>query len=217
MLITLLSAVVRCSLHRIKLQMAVSARICIFLSQTKANPGEPLDDLPTTESLSDDRFEELDDQQETRPPPVIPQTPTIKSSPPNATSASDRTRVPTLTLTPTPPPNLVPISAPSRREFTWKTQERTDLSLSQIAYHYRVLEDATRSSTSPLQRRRLRARNTHHRCPGYRREVILLSSDVSKSAIVSHMTPRLREICPMCGEAVGEAETFRCGCGEAGE
>ena len=63
------------------------------------------------------------------------------------------------------------------------------------------------SSNSPL--RRIRASNgaysrlwTSHQCPGYLREEITLTSDVLKSAIISHEYPNQSELCSVCGQLV---------------
>jgi len=53
--------------------------------------------------------------------------------------------------------------------------------------------------------RRIRASGdpfTFHTCPGYLREEITLTAEVSKSAIVSHGFADLGERCSFCGELV---------------
>ena len=107
-----------------------------------------------------------------------------------------------------------------RREFVWVSLERDDLSLEDISDQFGdFIETSTPAqSLSPL--RRLQSRDpprTPHRCPGYNREEITLTTNLSSSAIISHGTPTPREICALCGEVVGESEDFRCICGEGGE
>ena len=64
----------------------------------------------------------------------------------------------------------------------------------------------TDSFGSPL--RRIKApkdpqhRRTWHQCPGYLREEITLTPDVSRSAIISHEYPSQSELCSVCGQLV---------------
>jgi hypothetical protein len=45
----------------------------------------------------------------------------------------------------------------------------------------------------------------------------MLTPDIARSAIVSHLTPTPHEICPVCKEIVKGAEIFACICGPAGK
>ncbi|KAJ7597980.1 hypothetical protein C8J56DRAFT_921500 [Mycena floridula] len=65
-----------------------------------------------------------------------------------------------------------------------------------------------------LQRNARRATPVRHRCSGYIRQEVTLSTSVSDSAIISHRTPSLQEICQLCGR-LAEAGYFRCSCGHA--
>ena len=60
-----------------------------------------------------------------------------------------------------------------------------------------------RHITSPMDNK---LRHNLHRCPGYLREEITLTSDVSKSVIISHAFPRQSEVCSICGQLV----QYRC-------
>lgn len=57
---------------------------------------------------------------------------------------------------------------------------------------------------------------TPHRCAGYKREEITLTSSISGSAIFLHAFPTPQEICKVCGLVVKEREHFRCECGLEG-
>ena len=56
-----------------------------------------------------------------------------------------------------------------------------------------------RHITSPMDRR---LRHNLHQCPGYLREEIMISSDMSKSVVISYAFPRQGEICSICGQIV---------------
>ncbi|KAJ7598013.1 hypothetical protein C8J56DRAFT_331504, partial [Mycena floridula] len=60
-----------------------------------------------------------------------------------------------------------------------------------------------------LQRSAHHATPVQHRCLGYIRKEVTLSTSVSDSTIISHRTPSLQEICQLCGQLV-EAGSFRC-------
>ena len=56
-----------------------------------------------------------------------------------------------------------------------------------------------RHFTSPMDNK---LRKNLHQCPGYLREEITLTSDVSKSVIISHAFPSESEVCSVCGQLV---------------
>ncbi|KAJ7597963.1 hypothetical protein C8J56DRAFT_1042137 [Mycena floridula] len=64
-----------------------------------------------------------------------------------------------------------------------------------------------------LQRSARRATPVRHRYSGYIRQEVTMSTSVSGSAIISHRTPSLQEICQLCGQLV-EAGYFICFCGQ---
>jgi len=90
------------------------------------------------------------------------------------------------------------------------------VSLKDIAHHFQDFH--TFSIQSALSRRRGRyTTKTAHQCPGYNRIEITLTTDIARSAIVSHLTPTPHEICPVCKEIVQDAEIFACICGGDGK
>jgi len=125
-------------------------------------------------------------------------------------------------LTPPTPKQPAPgtLALAPRRELVWKSRKQGHLSLDEISQQFRYfLRDFLPIPSNPvLQRRRGRySTTTPHRCPGYNREEITLTPEVSKSAIVSHLTPTPHEICLVCGKVVRDAEPFHCVCGKGGE
>ena len=109
------------------------------------------------------------------------------------------------------------IPSAHRRELVWKSQEHEMVSLEDIAHQFKDFLH-TFSTQSVLSRRRGRyTTKTAHRCPGYNRIEITLTTDIARSAIVSHLTPTPHEICPVCKEIVQDAETFACICGGYGK
>ena len=110
----------------------------------------------------------------------------------------------------------------SRRELVWKSQSMQNvfphISLCTISRQFQAfLVDLNTTSKPTLHRYRGRyAKRTAHRCPGYIRVEITLTTDITQSAIVSHSTPTAQEICPVCNEVVTEEEIFNCICGREG-
>ncbi|KAF5348068.1 hypothetical protein D9758_010020 [Tetrapyrgos nigripes] len=110
-------------------------------------------------------------------------------------------------------------SAIYRRELLWRESEHGSRSVAAVARCYRQLWEhlnltVGQSYPSYAMPRKQAARPLRivvHRCQGYRKEEITLTSDISKNAIVSHSIPSLHEICPVCKEIV-EEEEFRCAC-----
>jgi hypothetical protein len=103
-----------------------------------------------------------------------------------------------------------------RRELFWRFLERGTQSLEDLSQEFEhFLLVVLPTSTSPL--RYIHNHNkpkTAHRCRGYRREEITLTTDILASAVILHGTPAPREICSICGEVVGKADVFQCECGE---
>jgi hypothetical protein len=100
-----------------------------------------------------------------------------------------------------------------RRELVWKSPKNETVSLEEIAcqFHSFLL---TFSTELGFNRRRGRyTTKTAHRCPGYNRIEITLTSDIARSAVVSHLTPISLEICPVCKEIVKDAVIFAYICG----
>ena len=95
-------------------------------------------------------------------------------------------------------------SQPPRREVRWVNLDANSQSLESIAHHFQDYIDCFLSSSSSTLRR-IRALDdpsAFHTCPGYLREEITLTAEVSKSAIVSHAFADLGERCSFCGDLV---------------
>ena len=95
-----------------------------------------------------------------------------------------------------------------RREVWWRDSGATNHSLQSIG---RCFEDRLNSSilsSSNSLLRRIRSpkdddlRRNLHQCPGYLREEITLTCDLSRSVIVSHAFPGLSERCSICHQVV---------------
>ena len=105
----------------------------------------------------------------------------------------------------TPRPVEYPKSSqPPRREVRWVNLGANSPSLDSIAHHFQDYIDCFLSSSSSTLRR-IRAldySSAFHPCPGYLREEITLTAEVSKSAIVSSAFADLGERCSFCGDLV---------------
>ena len=93
-----------------------------------------------------------------------------------------------------------------RREVQWKLDKSAiNRSLECIV---RCFEDrldcvSASSADSPLRRITVSPHKwVSHRCPGYLREEITLTADVSSSVVVAHQYPSQSEICTICGQLV---------------
>ena len=106
-------------------------------------------------------------------------------------------------LTEKPKPNRTP-----RREVWWLDLGTTNQSLESIKRCFENYLDRFPSSLSDSLLRIIKPskdkilRRNLHQCPGYVREEITLTSDVSRSAIVSHAFPSESELCSICGQLV---------------
>ena len=95
-----------------------------------------------------------------------------------------------------------------RREVWWVDLGATDQSLKSIKRCFENRLDRFLLSPSNSLLRRIRSAKDNnlkrnlHRCPGYLREEITLTSDVTRSAIVSHTFPSESELCSICGQLV---------------
>jgi hypothetical protein len=92
-----------------------------------------------------------------------------------------------------------------RREVRWKLDKSaSNRSLESIVRRFEVYLDRVWAlADSPL--RRITAsphKLVSHRCPGYLREEITLTADVSRSVVVTHQYPSQSEICTICGQLV---------------
>jgi hypothetical protein len=164
--------------------------------------------------MDQDRFEEVEFDTGPLPPAqrddtaanVFSSAPSNPQLPATPSTASTSQRSPRKTTLPT-----------YRRELVWKPQNHEAVSLEDIA---RQFQDFMRTPFTEFALNRRRGRyttKTAHRCPGYNRIEITLTTDLARSAIVAHLTPTPHEICPVCKETVKDAEIFACICGGDGE
>ena len=99
-----------------------------------------------------------------------------------------------------------------RREVWWRDLGLANQSLESIKLCFENYLDRfpLSPSNSPLRiirpPRDNNLRRNLHQCPGYAREEITLTSDVSRSAIVSHAFPSESELCSICGQLVHYSE-----------
>ena len=102
-----------------------------------------------------------------------------------------------------------------RQELVWRPPTHGTIILSEISRDFQYFLNVNISSLEPaLSRRRGHySTRTPHRCPGYNRTEITLTPDITRSAIVTHSSPTLHEICPVCREVVKDTEVFNCFCG----
>ena len=95
-----------------------------------------------------------------------------------------------------------------RREVWWLDLGTTNQSLKSIGRCFEDRLNWSLLSSSNSLLRRIRSPNDDnlrrnvHRCPGYLREEITLTCDLSKSVIVSHAFPGLSERCSVCHQLV---------------
>ena len=93
-----------------------------------------------------------------------------------------------------------------RREVWWKLDKNVNnQSLQSIVCRFEDYLDCVSASSADSPLRRITAPRhkwASHRCPGYLREEITLTADVSRSFVVSHQYPSQNEICTICGQLV---------------
>ncbi|KAJ7473781.1 hypothetical protein B0H11DRAFT_1336098 [Mycena galericulata] len=102
-----------------------------------------------------------------------------------------------------------------RRELLWLQPNPETSSLTEIAHQTEAFLFRLRSSATvaPIPRYfRNQKSDTAHRCRGYHREEILISTQMRTSYIVCSNTPTLHEICTICEERVEEIDLFNCTC-----
>ncbi|KAJ7581270.1 hypothetical protein C8J56DRAFT_261245 [Mycena floridula] len=102
-----------------------------------------------------------------------------------------------------------------RREYAF-IPDRTigSLSLRRISTEYASFLRRINNNVQRLQHKgRSNSTAVAHRCPGYRRDEVTLGTSVLRTAIIQHLTPSPREICPVCQQLV-EDGTFHCSCGQ---
>ncbi|KDR80454.1 hypothetical protein GALMADRAFT_1201190 [Galerina marginata CBS 339.88] len=106
-----------------------------------------------------------------------------------------------------------PCPSGRRQELVWKPLQANSVALKDISRQFWSLLSFHRSSSGPVlssRRGRYPAR-TSHRCPGYSRIEVTLTTDILRSAIISHSNPTPGEICLICKQVVME-EISSCSC-----
>ncbi|KAJ7581274.1 hypothetical protein C8J56DRAFT_1102168 [Mycena floridula] len=117
--------------------------------------------------------------------------------------------------------DLASIEIPSREYVFIPDRASDSFSLSAISTDYtnfiRRINPNNIAPSNNFQRWRHKgpsnSKTVAHRCPGYRRDEVTLGTSVSRTAVIQHMTPALREICPVCKQLV-EDGMFNCSCGQ---
>ena len=93
-----------------------------------------------------------------------------------------------------------------RREVRWKLDKcANNRSLEFIVRCFEDYLDRVSPSSADSPLRRITASSheyVSHHCPGYLREEITLTADVSRSVVVAHQYPSQSEICTICGQLV---------------
>ena len=94
----------------------------------------------------------------------------------------------------------------TRREVQWKLDKSSiNQSLESIVRRFEDYLGCVSASSADSPLRRITA-SPHkwdsHRCPGYLREEITLTADVSRSVVIAHQYPSQSEICTICGQLV---------------
>ncbi|KAJ6537785.1 hypothetical protein B0H19DRAFT_1180895 [Mycena capillaripes] len=103
---------------------------------------------------------------------------------------------------------------PLRRELIWLPPPTT-FSLADIIQQTESFLSrlASSANTVPIPQYQVAAMTTSaHRCTGYQRQEIFISSQMRSSYIVGHATPSLQEVCTICEERVKESDVLRCLC-----
>ena len=94
----------------------------------------------------------------------------------------------------------------TRREVQWKLDKSAkNRTLKSIVRHFDDYLNCVPTSLGDSPLRRITAsphKLVSHRCPGYLREEITLTADVSRSVVITHQYPSQSEICTICGQLV---------------
>ncbi|KAF7361301.1 hypothetical protein MSAN_01162600 [Mycena sanguinolenta] len=103
------------------------------------------------------------------------------------------------------------LDVPPRREYVWRTIDRGRQSLENIA---RRINLGLNMDFSSLPKMNWTDRQSPHRCAGYMREEITLTTTILDSAVVAHDVPSPSEHCLICNEIVDVREKMCCECGD---
>ncbi|KAF8804621.1 hypothetical protein BYT27DRAFT_7143285, partial [Phlegmacium glaucopus] len=91
-----------------------------------------------------------------------------------------------------------------RQELVWNPLTAETHTLYDISSQFQYFLNSYTLSSLNHRRGRYTAR-TSHRCPGYTRIEITLTTDIARSTIFSHSSPNPHERCPVCKEIVKDA------------
>ena len=117
---------------------------------------------------------------------------------------------PTATSTPSHSTTKTKLNLIPRREVQWRLgMDAGNRNLGSIARRFGDYLDCFLSSSSDPPLRRIKTSKeayskpqTSHLCPGYLREEIRLTTDVARSAIISHECPSQSRRCSLCSQNV---------------
>ncbi|KAJ7269598.1 hypothetical protein C8J57DRAFT_316598, partial [Mycena rebaudengoi] len=110
----------------------------------------------------------------------------------------------------------ISIGSAGRRELVWKSSDKS-ATLAEVSEQVEEFLFSLRTAhTKRIIRHYVSSgrSKSHHRCPGYSREEIILGSQAHSTVIVSHSTPSPREVCTVCGHIVEDGGWFKCSCGK---
>ncbi|KAJ7270224.1 hypothetical protein C8J57DRAFT_1468395 [Mycena rebaudengoi] len=112
--------------------------------------------------------------------------------------------------------NSTSMGSAGRRELVWKSSDKraTLKEVSQQVEDFLFFLQTARAIRISQRYASSRGSKSHHRCPGYSREEIILGSQAHSTIIVSHSTPSPQEFCTVCGNVVEDGGWFSCGCGK---
>ncbi|KAK0448548.1 hypothetical protein EV421DRAFT_1466173 [Armillaria borealis] len=109
----------------------------------------------------------------------------------------------------------------SRRVIIYQPLDDCAITLKDISRQFKGVLESQSFTSFPLGRtarvnrvRGGRVWHGSHRCKGYLRKAVTMTSMVKNCRVITDTTPILHELCPICGERVQEGP-FRCVCGTA--
>ncbi|KAJ7172890.1 hypothetical protein C8R43DRAFT_675942 [Mycena crocata] len=113
----------------------------------------------------------------------------------------------------TPGASPVPLAGlvEPRREYVWRRTDHGQQTLATVAHALTLDLDINLSSIKKFS---WSDGKSPHRCNGYAREEITLTTTARECVVVSHGVPSPLEICSICHELVDPSEMFRCICGD---
>jgi hypothetical protein len=205
------------------LELVGLTNLAKYLDQIQRNFDDDLDDDSLEEPLAGNDIgqlrgsSEFDTRRSSGPlPSVQPDlAPPIAPSPSSPTSTNPSPVRSAEKSSERPPPRRT-LPNGRRQELVWNPLTAETHTLSDISSNFQYSVNSHTLSSLNHRRGRYTPR-TSHRCPGYNRIEITLTTDITRSAIISHSSPNPHERCPVCKEIVKDAEIFNCICGGNGE